>query len=128
LAATVGARLVLVHVLRPVPAPTSWTSRAAAAMNHREAEAHRQMCRAMAPLEKYGPVESAIVQGNIAESVAELAGSHRSGLVVIGLDTEAHGSRPGSTAYAVISSSPAPVLVLPAMASESPEPAKGLRP
>ena len=39
------------------------------------------MCGAMCPLEKYGPVESVIVQGNIAERVAELARTHRSALV-----------------------------------------------
>jgi nucleotide-binding universal stress UspA family protein len=119
LAALVGARLLLVHVLRPVSVPTSWTSRAAAALESREAEAHRQMCRAMAPLEQYGPVESAIVRGNIAESATALVGTHHAGLIVMGLDTEAHGSRPGSTAYAVISSAPVPVLVIPATESAS---------
>jgi nucleotide-binding universal stress UspA family protein len=113
-----GARLVLVHVLPPVSAPASWTLRAAAAMECRATEAHRRMCRAMAPLEKYGPVESVIVQGNIAESVADLARTHHSGLIVMGLDVEAHGSRPGSTAYAVISTTPVPVLVVPAVAPE----------
>jgi len=120
LAEMVGARLVLVHVMPPVSAPASWTSRAQAAMDCRTAEAHRRMCGAMAPLEKYGPVESAIVQGNIAESVAELARTHDGGLIVMGLDGEPGGSRPGSTAYAVLCSTPVPVLALPAGAPDVP--------
>jgi nucleotide-binding universal stress UspA family protein len=72
----------------------------------------------MCPLEKYGPVESVIVQGNIAECVAELARTHHSGLIVMGLDSEATGARPGSTAYAVICSTPVPVLAVPAAAPE----------
>jgi nucleotide-binding universal stress UspA family protein len=115
LAAGVGARLVLVHVLKPMSVPASWASRAAAALTRREDEAHRQMCCAMAPLEKYGPVESVIVRGNVAGSVAALVATRHSGLVVMGLDTDASESRPGSTAYAVIASAPVPVLVVPAM-------------
>jgi hypothetical protein len=61
-------------------------------------------------------VESAIVEGNIPESVAELARTHHSGLIVLGLDVEADGSRPGSTAYGLISTTPVPVLVVPAVA------------
>jgi nucleotide-binding universal stress UspA family protein len=115
LAALVGARLVLVHVMPRVPAPASWTSRAAAATECCATKAHQQMCVAMAPLETYGPVESVIVEGNIPESVAELARTHHSGLIVLGLDAEAGGSRPGSTAYGLISTTPVPVLVVPAV-------------
>jgi len=87
-------------------------------MECRTAEAHKRMCGAMCPLEKYGPVESIIVQGNIAEGVAELARTHRAGLIVMGLDSETRGARPGSTAYAVICSTPVPVLAVPAAAPE----------
>ena len=73
----------------------------------------------MCPLEKYGPVESVIVQGNIAERVAELARTHHSGLIVMGLDSEATGARPGSTTYAVICSTPVPVLAVPAAVPEA---------
>jgi nucleotide-binding universal stress UspA family protein len=109
----VGARLVLVHVMPAVSVPASWSGRAQAAMECRTAEAHRQMGGAMGPLEKYGPVESVIVQGNIAECVAELARTHHAGLIVMGLDSETTGARPGSTAYAVICSTPVPVLAVP---------------
>jgi nucleotide-binding universal stress UspA family protein len=122
LAERVGARLVLVHVMRPVSAPASWSGRADAAMEARTADAHRQMCRAMAPHEQYGPVESVIAEGNIAESIAALARTHHSGLIVMGLDREARGSCPGSTAYAVVCSTPVPVLAVPAAAPESPGP------
>jgi nucleotide-binding universal stress UspA family protein len=118
LAATVGARLVLVHVMPPLSAPSSWSSRTRTAMEHRTAEAHQRMCFAMAPLEKQGPVESVIVQGNIAERVAELARTRPAGLIVMGLEREAGGSRPGSTAYAVICSAPVPVLAMPAAATD----------
>jgi nucleotide-binding universal stress UspA family protein len=87
-------------------------------MEHRTAEAHQRMCFAMAPLEKQGPVESVIVQGNIAERVAELARTRPAGLIVMGLEREAAGSRPGSTAYAVICSAPVPVLAMPAAATD----------
>lgn len=109
----IGARLVLVHVMPPVSAPGSWSSRAEAAMERRTAEAHQRICGAMAPLEKHGPVESVIVQGNIAECVAELARTHQAGLIVLGLERETRGLRPGSTAYAVICSAPVPVLAIP---------------
>ena len=58
------------------------------------------------------------MRGNIAESVAELARTHRSGLIVMGLDSEARGARPGSTAHAVISSTPVPVLAVPVAARD----------
>ena len=114
LAAKVGARLTLVHVLPPVSAPPSWTSPAAAVMDSCATEAHRRMPGAMAPLETFGPVESVIRQGNIAATVAELARAHHVGLIVIGLDAEPDGARPGSTAYGVIAAAPVPVLVIPA--------------
>ena len=40
-------------------------------MEEHAAEVHQQMYHAMALLEGYGPVESVIVEGNIAERVAE---------------------------------------------------------
>lgn len=118
LAETVGARLVLAHVVPRVSAPASWSSRAETAVECRETDAHRHMCRVMAPLEKHGPVESVIVEGNIAERVAELVRSSHAGLIVMGLDREARGSRPGSTAYAVICSAAVPVLAMPAAVAD----------
>jgi nucleotide-binding universal stress UspA family protein len=114
LAENVGARLVLVHVVPAVSAPAAWRSRAEAAIESREADAHQHMCGAMAPLEKHWPVESVIVQGNVAERVAELVQGTHAGLIVMGLDRDARGSRPGSTAYAVICSASVPVLAMPA--------------
>lgn len=115
----VGSRLVLVHVLAPVSAPGSWKLRTEAAMDRRMADAHQRMCRAMAPLEQYGPVESVILQGNTAESVAELARAHHAGLMVIGLERGPEGSRPGSTAYAVICTAPVPVFAVPVAAPDN---------
>lgn len=114
LAESVGARLVLVHIVPAVSAPAAWSSRAEAAIESREADAHQHMCGAMAPLEKHGPVESVIVQGNVAGRVSELVQSCRAGLIVMGLDRDAWGSRPGSTAHAVICSASVPVLAMPA--------------
>jgi nucleotide-binding universal stress UspA family protein len=68
----------------------------------------------MAPLEKYGPVESVIAHGNVAARVAELVQNTHAGLIVMGLDRDARGSRPGSTANAVICSASVPVLTMPA--------------
>lgn len=113
LADSVGARLVLMHVMPSISAPAAWTPRAAAAMDARSAEAHRQMCAAMAPLRKYGLVETVIVQGNTARCAAEHARTRHAGLIVVGLDREPHGLRPGSTAYGVICSAPVPVLAVP---------------
>lgn len=114
LAESVGARLVLVHSVPAVSAPAAWSARAEAAIESREADAHQHMCGAMAPLERHGPVESVIVQGNVAERVAELVQSSRAGLIVVGLDRDARGSCPGSTAHAVICSASVPVLAMPA--------------
>jgi K+-sensing histidine kinase KdpD len=94
--------------------PPSWRARAEAAMEEHAAQVHQQMCHAMALLEREGPLESVIVQGNIAERVAELARSRRAGLIVMGLERTEHGPRPGSTAYPVICSAPVPVLAVPA--------------
>jgi nucleotide-binding universal stress UspA family protein len=115
---SVGARLVLVHVVPLVSAPASWSSRADAAVECRETLAHQRMCRAMAPLERHGPVESVILQGNIAARVAELVQSRHAGLIVMGLDRDAHGSHPGSTANAVICSASVPVLAMPATVAD----------
>jgi len=110
----IGARLVLVHVMPHVSMPLSWRFRAEAAIEEHAAQVHQQMCHAMALLEGYGLVESVIVQGNIAECVAELARSRRAGLIVMGLERTESGPRPGSTAYPVICSAPVPVLAVPA--------------
>jgi len=45
-AESVGARLVLVHVMPAVSVPASWSVRAKEATNVRTAEAHQQMCAA----------------------------------------------------------------------------------
>jgi nucleotide-binding universal stress UspA family protein len=119
LAETVGARLVLVHVTPSVSAPASWSARVEAAMEQRTAEAHHRICGAMSPLEQHGPVESVIVHGSIARRVAELARTHHAGLIVIGLETDARGPCPGSTAYAVISGAAVPVLTVPVPTTES---------
>jgi nucleotide-binding universal stress UspA family protein len=60
LAATVGARLVLVHVVAAVSAPVSWSSQAEAATESREADAHQRMCRAIAPLESMAPLSPSL--------------------------------------------------------------------
>jgi nucleotide-binding universal stress UspA family protein len=119
LSAIVGARLVLVHVVPAISLPASWSSRAELAAERREAEAHRCICEAMAPLEKYGPVESDIVRGNIAERVEEMVQTHHAGLIVMGLERDARGSRPGSTAYSVICRATVPVLTMPVAASNA---------
>ena len=119
LAETIGARLVLVHVMPVVAAPASWSAHVEAAMEQRTADAHQRICRLMPALERHGPVESVIVHGNIAGRVAELARTHHAGLILIGLETDAHGSCPGSTAYAVICSAAVPVLTVPAPTTEN---------
>ena len=116
LAEITGARLILMHVVPPVSAPAGWTSRARAVMEVRTADAHRRMCAAMVPLERFGAVESVIVQGNTAGCAADVARTRHAGLIVMGLERGARSSRPGSTAYAVICNTPAPVLVVPAAA------------
>jgi nucleotide-binding universal stress UspA family protein len=120
LAEIVGARLVLVHVVPAISLPASWGSRGELAAERQEAEAHRCMCGAMAPLEKYGPVESVIVRGNIAERVEELVHTNHAGLIVMGLDRGAHESRPGSTAYSVVCRATVPVLTMPAVVGDAP--------
>jgi hypothetical protein len=83
------------------------------------------MCDAMAPLEKYGPVESVIVRGNIAERVEELVQTNHAGLIVMGLDRDAHGSRPGSTAYSMICRATVPVLTMPVAVRDTRTDARG---
>ena len=114
LAQAVGAPLVLVHVTPRVSTPFSWGSRAESAMEQRSAEAHTRMCHEMTPLERYGPVESVIVEGNVAEQVAELARTRRTALIVMGVDRGEAGSRLGATVYPVICAAPVPVLAVPA--------------
>jgi nucleotide-binding universal stress UspA family protein len=105
--------LVVVHVMPSVSVPQSWRPRAIAAMQRRSAAAHEAMCREMTRLERRGPLESAIVDGSIAEGVAELARARHAGLIVLGLERTDTGRRPGSTAYPVICAAPVPVLAVP---------------
>lgn len=112
LARAIGGPLVLVHVIPPISAPSSWGPAAAAAIERREGDAHRQMCEAMAALRRDGPVESVIVEGNIADRAAELAHTRHAGLIVMGLDSDARGAHPGSTAYNVMCRAPVPVLAI----------------
>lgn len=127
LAEQVGARLLLAHVTPALSVPVSWNARAQAAMERCTTEAHRSMCAVMAPLERHGPVESVIVQGNIAACVAALVKTHNVGLIAMGLDSEAHGSRPGSTAYSVICSTSVPVLAVPAVVRDTRASARDLQ-
>ena len=109
----ISAPLVVVHVMPPVSVPQSWRPRAIAAMQRRAATAHERMCHEMARLQRRGPLESTIVDGSVADRVADLARERRAGLIVLGLERADTGRRPGSTAYPVICAAPVPVLAVP---------------
>ena len=114
LAKAVDAPLVLVHVLPELSMPLSWRSRGDDLTQQRLDEAHRRMAQAIVPLQAVTPIESTIVQGNIAEVAADLARKRHAGLIVMGVESGARGMRPGATAYPVICAAPVPVLAIPA--------------
>jgi nucleotide-binding universal stress UspA family protein len=114
LAKAVDAPFVLVHVLPHLPMPLSWADKAVALTPQRMDDAHAEMAHAIVPIETITPVESTILQGNIATAVADLARKRHAGLIVMGLSAGMTGPQPGATAYPVICGAPVPVLVVPA--------------
>lgn len=114
LAKAVDAPLVLVHVLPELSMPESWTAHRPRLEQQRLDAAHASMAHALAPIEAIVPVESVILQGNIAAVTADLARKRHAGLIVMGLSPGTSGTQPGATAYPVVCASPVPVLAVPA--------------
>jgi hypothetical protein len=61
------------------------------------------------------PIETVVIVGSPAESIAQIAVARGVGLIVMGLRPQEHmlGPRPGSIAYRVLGVAPARVLTLP---------------
>jgi nucleotide-binding universal stress UspA family protein len=114
LARWLGAKLLLLHVIR-IPPPPPWyradvthevdalADRARAALEALRADAR----------DTVGDVS--VVAGDLADEIAAAARRHRAGLVVLALRSRRRlfGSRAGSIAYSVVCRATAPVLALP---------------
>lgn len=109
------ARLLLVHVLTPVPAPPWLRSAGQASERRRVDKATQALERVRTKLFADVPSMSTVVAvGNPAHEIARLAGRSES-LVVMSLRGTAGvwGLRRGSVAYHVLTHSSTPVLALP---------------
>ncbi len=120
LADQLGARLVLAHVVEPLPAqlaavgPAGPLSSAFATMSAREAEGERLLAE-VAEASGVHHAEQRVVTGLPAERLADLADDERAQLIVVG----SRGRRPlrsavlGSVSTSLIGLARCPVLVVP---------------
>lgn len=119
LAASVGARLVLAHVLRPVHAVGRWRAAAQDQESSNLAAAGSRMARLVQSLDLPAPPETELRTGNAAEVIGEIAEARQVRLIVMGLRGAGGllGPAPGSVTYRVLCLAAVPVLALPASAT-----------
>jgi nucleotide-binding universal stress UspA family protein len=112
-AASFGALLLLVHVLRELRGPARLRLVLQGNGRERTDEARERLFQ-LASTRSPGAVETCVVSGDPADEIAEVAAQHGVGLIVMGLSgAGASDTRPGSVAYRVLTMSPVPVLALP---------------
>ena len=108
-----GARLVLLHVVRPVQAPPWLKLRRGRGGNASARDAKAALTGLVDTLG--GRVEGVVLSGDPAEAIASFAGKRRLGLVMLRLrrGEGVIGSRPGALTYGILQSASTPVLALP---------------
>jgi nucleotide-binding universal stress UspA family protein len=112
-AASFGASLLLVHVLRELRGPAGLRLALQGHERERTDEARKRLFQ-LASTRNPADVETYVVSGNPADEIAEIAARHGVGLIVMGLSgAGASDTRPGSVAYRVLTMTPVPVLALP---------------
>jgi nucleotide-binding universal stress UspA family protein len=113
-AATFGAGLVLLHVVKPLQTPGWIRVDVAASTRQRVVRAHAVLSRLESALPPRARVSVRVVEGDPADLIARVA-SEPSSFVVMSLRGGAGvwGSRRGSVAYKVLARSGRPLLALP---------------
>jgi nucleotide-binding universal stress UspA family protein len=109
-AGVLGARLALLHVLAPIPAPAGWETRIADAQMARDARA-RAALTALARHRGDAPAEAILREGAFADELRRAVDDTNAGLLVIGAGHGAY--RLGTTAYRAITAARVPVVVIP---------------
>ena len=108
-AAALKARLALLHVLMPIPAPAGWEQTLADAQMARDAGA-REALTVLARHAGTVPAEALLREGAFADELARAVADTHAGLLVVGAG-RAH--RLGSTAYRAVATARLPLLVVP---------------
>jgi nucleotide-binding universal stress UspA family protein len=120
LASALGVPLVLLHVISPASAAARWHDPVEAHAQHRAIDGRQrieQLARTIeerAAVSTGNTVEGVVSIGRAADQIAAVALEREVGLIVVGLAGDVtDGSRPGSTAYRVLSAASVPVLAVP---------------
>ena len=113
IAASLGARLSLVHAVAPVLAAGAWTAAFDGERPARVERARTSIGLIAQVIDPRHPPEVLVRSGTPAEEIADVAASMEGVVVVVGLGGGWMLHRPGSTAYRVLSLSTVPVFALP---------------
>jgi universal stress protein A len=107
--------LLLVHVVEKIAAP-AWLNADLTAQNRiRMAKAHQQLDTLVSRGKKHVTTEALVVCGRVADEIAAVAASERTGLLITALRDRRgwFGARRGSISYHVLTHAIAPVLACP---------------
>ena len=112
-AAALNVRLTLLHAVPPLRASGAWTGPFDKGLAQRLETANLTLDHIARSLDEAHPPKVMICSGSPAEEIAAAAAELPNVLVTVGLAGSGVLHRPGSTAYRVLTLSPAPVLGLP---------------
>lgn len=115
LAQTLGAPLLLVHVVAPVKGLERLRPQLDTHNRVQVERAEQQIERLVSEVGSAMDIETVVAVGSPAEGIAQIAIAQGVGLIVMGLREQEHvfGPRPGSIVYRVLGLAPAMVLGLP---------------
>jgi nucleotide-binding universal stress UspA family protein len=113
IAASLDARLTLVHAVAPVLAAGAWTDAFDGERPARIERARTSIGLVAQVIDPRHPPSVLVRSGTPAEEIADVAASMEGVVVVVGLGGGWMLHRPGSTAYRVLSLSTVPVFALP---------------
>jgi nucleotide-binding universal stress UspA family protein len=113
LAAAIGTRVEMVHVVPELPVLTRWRVHADAAMRDRVATARSALEAVMREVACTVPVQARVETGAIPNGLADAAApsADRRPILVLGRLSGGKGAAPGSIAYRVLSLARVPVLM-----------------
>ena len=114
LAVHLSARLILAHVVAPLVVPEEWQPLVQES-NERRIRSARATLQGQAKQLCGGACDAVVSVGHPVDSISSIARDRGAQLIVMGLSSDrgTFASRPGSTAYQVLSSGTVPTLVVP---------------